>query len=137
MKIFKPKTKQKVFACAKRKSAIAKSFLSEGYGQIFINDKKIEDYFKNHILLLSDAVSSILFLKCQNKYNINIFLKGGGFSAQAGAVKLALAKLLSQVSLTYLRLLAKNSFLKSDSRIKERRKFGLKKARKASQYSKR
>ena len=137
MKTFKIKTNKKVFACAKRKSAIAKSFLCEGNGEIFINDKKIEEYFKSHILLLNHAVSPILFLKCQDKYKVNIFLKGGGFAAQAGAVKLVLAKVLSQKNSVYLKLLAKNSFLKSDSRIKERRKFGLKKARKASQYSKR
>lgn len=137
MKFSKTQKNPEVFSCGKRKSAIAKIVLYKGNGQIFVNFKKIHDYFKNHKLLLKEAVSSIIFVKCQNDYNLNIFVEGGGIVAQASAIKLAISKSFAQINHIYSKALAKHMYLKTDSRVKERRKYGLKKARKASQYSKR
>jgi small subunit ribosomal protein S9 len=117
---------------AKRKTAIAKVFLIEGLGNIFLNNKKLIN--KN---IKEFIIKPIIILNLQKKFDINIFSSGGGYQAQLNAICLALSKTLILINITYKLLLKKNSLLTSDSRIKERRKYGLKKARKASQYSKR
>jgi small subunit ribosomal protein S9 len=87
---------------------------------------------------LFTLVSNIYkLLEINNKYDTFIKVTGGGVSSQEGAVHLAICKAISKINEDYYFILRKNSFLTSDSRIKERRKYGLKKARKASQFTKR
>ena len=78
-----------------------------------------------------------LLLDLNNKYDVTIFSKGGGINSQLEAIRLAISKALITIDPTYKTILNESNLLNRDSRIKERRKYGLKKARKASQYSKR
>jgi small subunit ribosomal protein S9 len=121
----------------KRKTSIAKVFLKEGSGIIQINKKPIESFFSAIGDEIEIIKTPLILLNLNQKYDINIKVKGGGISGQLAAIQLAISKALSTQNLEYRPLLKQNLFLRRDSRIKERRKYGLKKARKASQYSKR
>jgi len=123
----------------KRKTSVAKIFLKEGSGLIVINDKTFENFFSGvGVWEIESIKNPFLVLNLDNnKYDINILVKGGGISSQLDAIRLAVAKAICKMSNDYRSILKQNSFLRRDSRIKERRKYGLKKARKASQYSKR
>jgi small subunit ribosomal protein S9 len=121
----------------KRKTAVAKVFLKEGSGTIIVNGKPWEEFFfgigEEKDLIKNPFIS----LNLLNQYNVEIKVKGGGINAQFDAIRLGIAKALSVINSEYRPILNQNLFLRRDSRIKERRKYGLKKARKASQYSKR
>jgi small subunit ribosomal protein S9 len=78
-----------------------------------------------------------IFVNVNNKYDVDVKVKGGGVSSQMDAIRLAIAKALCNINVEYRQVLNQNLLLRRDSRIKERRKYGLKKARKASQFSKR
>jgi small subunit ribosomal protein S9 len=121
----------------KRKTSIAKIFLKKGTGVIHVNNKP----FENSFLTLKDdrelIKTPLIFVNLNNQYDIDIKVRGGGMIAQIEAIKLAIAKAICTISEEYRPLLNQQLFLRRDSRIKERRKYGLKKARKASQYSKR
>ncbi len=121
-----------------RKTAIATVKLVSGPGTtIFVNGKLLEDYFQKNPVYLQILATPYGFEK--NTINCHAFVtvKGGGLRAQADAVRLALCKALIHVFPTSKSYFKKKNFLTRDARIKERRKYGLKKARKASQYSKR
>ena len=123
----------------KRKTSVAKVFLKEGTGQITINKKSFEIFFSS---LAGSGErekikTALLATKLANCYDIFVGVKGGGVNSQLDAISLAIAKSLCQINSTNRQLLSKELLLSRDSRIKERRKYGLKKARKASQYSKR
>jgi small subunit ribosomal protein S9 len=121
----------------KRKTSVAKVFLKEGTGTIMVNGKPWEEFFfgigEEKELIKNPFIS----LNLLNQYSVDIKVKGGGISGQFDAICLAVAKALSTINTEYRPILNQNLFLRRDSRIKERRKYGLKKARKASQYSKR
>lgn len=121
----------------KRKTSVAKVFLKEGSGVITINGKSFEDSFltlKNERELIKNP---LILVNLNNNYDIDIKVKGGGMNSQLDAVKLAIAKGICSINTEYRSILNQQLLLRRDSRIKERRKYGLKKARKASQYSKR
>jgi small subunit ribosomal protein S9 len=121
----------------KRKTSVAKVFLKEGSGVITINGKSFEDSFltlKNERELIKNP---LILVNLNNNYDIDIKVKGGGMNSQLDAVKLAIAKGICSINNEYRSILNQQLLLRRDSRIKERRKYGLKKARKASQYSKR
>jgi small subunit ribosomal protein S9 len=118
----------------KRKTSVAKIFFEKDNTGIKINEKPFDSFFKG-ILDQSKTVRDLTD-KLTN-YKITIFVKGGGTISQVGAILLALSKFLSQISPILKIELKKKKLLTRDARIKERRKYGLKKARKASQYSKR
>ena len=124
-------------AIGKRKTSVAKVFLKEGSGNIIINTKKFEDFFTGVIDECEQIKQPLLLVNLNNKYDIIIKVQGGGISSQMDAMKLAIAKSLCQINNEYRQIFSKNTLLCRDSRIKERRKYGLKKARKAPQYSKR
>jgi small subunit ribosomal protein S9 len=124
-------------AFAKRKTARAKIFLNSGLGSVLINNKTPEVYFKNFKEEFELIYKPYKLLNLTQQYHLNIKVCGGGLKAQLSAIILAFSKLLSQENINYRQILKKHLLLRSDSRIKERRKYGLKKARKASQYSKR
>jgi small subunit ribosomal protein S9 len=121
----------------KRKTSVAKVFLKEGTGQITVNKKSFEDFFSGTINERELIKTPFLLLDLNNKYDVTIFSKGGGINSQLEAIRLAISKALITIDPTYKTILNESNLLNRDSRIKERRKYGLKKARKASQYSKR
>jgi small subunit ribosomal protein S9 len=121
----------------KRKTSVAKVFLTEGSGKITTNTKSFEDFFSGVSEERELIKSPFVFVNLNNKYDVDIKVKGGGISSQMDAIRLAIAKAICTINTEYRPLLNQNLLLRRDSRIKERRKYGLKKARKASQYSKR
>jgi small subunit ribosomal protein S9 len=121
----------------KRKTSIAKIFLKEGSGIISINNKPFEESFLNLKEERELIKQPLILANLGNNYDISIKVKGGGIIAQINAIKLALSKAICTINLEYRTVLNEHLLLRRDSRIKERRKYGLKKARKASQYSKR
>lgn len=121
----------------KRKTSVAKVFLKEGSGIITVNQKKFEDFFAGVAEEREKMKHPFLLVNLNNKYDISINVKGGGISSQMDAIRLAIAKSICQINNEYRKILNQDLLLRRDSRIKERRKYGLKKARKASQYSKR
>ena len=124
-------------AVGRRKSAVASVRLFESSKmQFLINDREMEAYFPTEYL--SDtARASMVKPKIAQKFKVVAKVRGGGVAAQAEAVRLGIARALTVYDAELRGKLKKEGFLKRDSRIKERRKFGLKKARKASQWSKR
>ncbi|MEO6458334.1 MAG: 30S ribosomal protein S9 [Chloroflexia bacterium] len=134
----KTETKQAYFyGTGRRKSAVARVRLYPGSGQIVVNSKSVEDYFGaravyhqmvNHPLELTESMS---------KYNVTIKVLGGGVTGQAGAVRHGLARALIQADPALRTILKKAGLLARDAREKERKKPGLKRARKAPQYTKR
>ena len=120
----------------RRKSATARVFLEEGTGKIYINNKTIQDYFP-YYLDQRQILIPLLLTKLLNDYNCTIKVFGGGRVGQIGAIKLAISRAICSMDSSKRGLLKQQGLLSRDARVKERRKYGLKKARKASQYSKR
>lgn len=118
----------------KRKTSIAKVFFERGDSCIKINDKEFNEFFAG-VLDQSKKISDLT--NRLSNYKINIKVKGGGIIGQLNAILLALAKFIVYIEPNIKMELKKKQLLTRDARIKERRKYGLKKARKASQYSKR
>jgi small subunit ribosomal protein S9 len=121
----------------KRKTSVAKVFLTEGTGSIKVNNKNFEDFFSGLPEEKELINNPFILVNLLNKFDLDIKVKGGGISSQMDAIRLAISKALCTVNNEFRPILNTNLLLRRDSRIKERRKYGLKKARKASQYSKR
>ena len=121
----------------KRKCAVAKVFLKEGTGAIKVNEKSFEDFFSGTSSEREMIKNPLIITNLNNTYDITVSIHGGGITAQLEAIRLAISKAICQIDNNYRATLNQTSLLSRDSRIKERRKYGLKKARKASQYSKR
>ncbi|MEQ6897201.1 30S ribosomal protein S9 [Microbacterium sp. KR10-403] len=124
-------------AVGRRKQAIARVRLIPGEGKITINGRAFEDYFPNklHQQLITDPFT---VLDLTGSYDVVARIHGGGPSGQAGALRLGIARALNEIDAGNNRpTLKKAGFLSRDARVKERKKAGLKKARKAPQYSKR
>lgn len=124
-------------ATGRRKEAIARVRIVPGTGRWTINGRTLEDYFPNkvHQQLVNDPFKTLNF---EGAYDVLARIDGGGISGQAGALRLGVARCLNAIDLEGNRAdLKKAGFLTRDARIKERKKYGLKKARKAPQYSKR
>ena len=121
----------------KRKTSIAAAYITKGSGLITINKKKFADFFNSNLGEEDKIKSPLILLDLTQLYDINILIKGGGISSRIEAIRLAISKSLCQLNIEYRAKLKANFFLNRDSRIKESRKYGLKKARKAPQYSKR
>lgn len=126
------------YQITRRKTAIAKIELYSGCGDIFINNKSINIYFLNNCLLLQKIKQFLKLIPFdQMLSNIFIFTQGGGLESQLNAILLGLSKLLALKFPFFEPKLQQFGFLTSDLRVKERKKYGLRKARKAPQYSKR
>lgn len=120
----------------RRKSAIARvRIVADSKNSITINDKSVSDFIK--VAELERVASEPLSNESTQKWNVTVIVKGGGISSQAEAIRLGLSRALIKSDQTLRSALKKEGFLKRDPRVKERRKFGLKKARKAPQWSKR
>jgi small subunit ribosomal protein S9 len=120
----------------RRKEAIVRVRLMPGTGQFTLNGRSIEDYFPNkvHQQLIREP---FVTLDRTDQYDVIALLHGGGVSGQAGALRLGIARALIEVETADRPALKRAGFLTRDPRAKERKKYGLKKARKAPQYSKR
>jgi small subunit ribosomal protein S9 len=120
----------------RRKEAVVRVRLLPGTGQYTLNGRTIENYFPNkvHQQLINEP---FVLLERAEQYDVIARLHGGGTSGQAGALRLAIARALQEIEADDRPALKKAGFLTRDARIKERKKYGLKKARKAPQYSKR
>lgn len=121
----------------RRKEAVARVRLVPGVGKWTINGRDLEDYFPNkvHQQLVN---SPFAVLDIENKFDVHARITGGGVSGQAGALRLGVARALNAIDLEHNRLtLKKSGFLTRDARVVERKKAGLKKARRAPQYTKR
>ena len=120
----------------RRKSSVARVIISNGKGQYTINKRNIENYFGRDVLKMVTKQPFEL-LGIEGKYNVDVNVKGGGLSGQAGAIRLGISRGIEKVNPDYRKILKENGFLTRDSRKVERKKPGLKKARKSSQFSKR
>ena len=120
----------------RRKEAIVRVRLLPGTGQFRLNGRTIEEYFPNkvHQQLIREP---FVTLEKAEQYDVIALLKGGGVTGQAGALRLAIARALIEIEADDRPALKKAGFLTRDPRVVERKKYGLKKARKAPQYSKR
>ena len=123
-------------ATGRRKSSVARVRLVPGEGNIIINGRELKNYFGLKTLEL--IVNQPLELtETKGKYDVLVNVCGGGFSGQAGAIRHGISRALLKVDAELRAALKKAGYLTRDPREKERRKYGLKKARKASQFSKR
>jgi len=125
-----------IMATGRRKTASARVRLVPGTGRVTINGKEIDDYFADPVLK-AQVVSPLRLTNTDGRYDVYITAKGGGLSGQAGAARHGVARALLQVDENYRANLKKAGYLTRDPLMKERKKYGLKKARKASQFSKR
>ena len=128
--------KEYIYATGKRKSSIARVNIIPGTGKITVNKKDMDEVFKldtlKAIILKPFNVANMM-----EKYDVEATVTGGGFAGQAGAIAHGIAKALATTDPEVRTVLKRNGLLTRDSRVKERRKYGLKKARKAPQFSKR
>lgn len=124
------------YATGRRKSAVARVFLKSGTGKVTINGVEGEKYFPNKYLVI-DLLRPLDLVGLNGRFDINITVKGGGYSAQEGAARLGVARALLLVNGDFRKTLKSNGLITVDSRVVERKKYGLHKARKAPQFSKR
>ena len=120
----------------RRKSSIARVRLVEGSGKITINGKDIDEFFGLETLKVI-VRQPLTVTNTTAKYDVIANVKGGGFTGQAGAIRHGIARALNEANSEFRPALKSNGFLTRDPRMKERKKYGLKKARKAPQFSKR
>lgn len=121
----------------KRKQSIARVFLIPGNGNIIINNIPGEKYLQYNPSYLNNIWLPLKILNLEKQFDIITIVKGGGITGQAESIRLGVARLLCKMKLQNRTLLKPYGLLTRDSRIKERKKYGLRKARKAPQYSKR
>lgn len=131
------KKKIQYWGTGRRKSAVARvRLIPEGNGTIVINKLPFEDYFKKDTLRYI-VNQPLVITATSTSFDVAVNVKGGGFSGQAGAVRHGIARALCEADLALRPTLKSAGFLTRDPRSKERKKYGLHKARKASQFSKR
>lgn len=124
------------YGTGRRKKSTARVRLVPGSGKIIINGRAAEDYFpyETQLLILNQP---LVATETQGTYDILVNVNGGGFTGQAGAIRHGIARALLQANPEYRATLKREGFLTRDPRMKERKKYGLKAARKAPQFSKR
>jgi len=125
------------YGLGRRKAATARARLFKGKGSITINERPAAEYLSGNATLLAEITDPLALVSKQKDYDITILVKGGGTSGQVDAIKLAIAKALTVDHADLRSTLKKAEFLKRDPREKERKKYGLRSARKKEQYSKR
>ena len=128
--------KERVYATGKRKNSIARVWLKKGEGKISINGKPIKDYFSRPVLQMI-VNQPLEIIQSVGNYDIKATVKGGGLSGQAGALRHGISKALTLYDVGLRKALKKVGFLTRDSRVVERKKPGLAKARRSYQFSKR
>ena len=126
-----------IWATGRRKKAIARVRIMEGKGQITVNKVSLDEYFAGNDILKTIATQALNLVGALDKYDVFVNVYGGGLSGQAGAIRHGIARALVLVNENYKPEIKAAGFLSRDPRMKERKKYGLKKARKAPQFSKR
>ena len=136
--------KRSFYGTGRRKSAVARVTLTPGKGKITVNGRDVNEYMPFPTLVM-DLKQPLVLTNNENTFDIDVKVNGGGFSGQAGAIRLAITKALVEFDAeadqaredAYKKVLREAGFLTRDPRVKERKKYGLKKARRAPQFSKR
>ena len=128
--------KTKYTAIGRRKSSVATVTLTPGKGNITVNGKDVKDYMPYETLVM-DLVQPLELVESKDKYDVTIVVRGGGFSGQTGAIRLGITRALMLANQENRPALKDAGMVTRDARIKERKKYGLKKARRAPQFSKR
>jgi small subunit ribosomal protein S9 len=126
----------KIYATGRRKTSVARVWVKPGSGNIVINKLPLSDYFRRQTLVLI-VKQPLESLSKSDAYDIFVTVDGGGWSGQAGAVRLGIARCLTQIDEKNRKPLRAEGFLTRDARGVERKKYGRKKARKRYQFSKR
>lgn len=124
------------YGTGRRKKSIARVYLAPGTGKITINKKDINEYFGLETLKVI-VRQPLVATENDGKFDVTVNVRGGGIAGQAGAIRHGISRALLQEDTENRPVLKKEGFLTRDSRMKERKKYGLKKARKAPQFSKR
>ena len=127
---------EQYYGTGRRKAAVARVFLRPGNGRITVNGKEFQDYFRG-ILVGVQALEPLKVTNTAGRYDALITVAGGGPSGQADAIKLGVARALLRVDPNFRPALKTGGYLTRDARIVESKKYGLKKARRAPQFSKR
>jgi small subunit ribosomal protein S9 len=126
----------KFYGTGRRKKSIARVYLTPGTGKITVNKRDIDDYFGLETLKVV-VRQPLVATDTVEKFDILVNVHGGGFTGQAGAIRHGIARALCEADADYRPVLKKEGFLTRDPRMKERKKYGLKGARRAPQFSKR
>ena len=126
----------KFYGTGRRKKSIARVYLTPGKGNIVINKRSIDEYFGLETLKVI-VRQPLAATDTADKFDILVNVKGGGYTGQAGAIRHGIARALLTVDADYRPVLKKAGYLTRDPRMKERKKYGLKAARRAPQFSKR
>lgn len=130
------KSKERYYGTGRRKKSVARVYLMPGKGDIVINKRPLNDYVG--LESLKKIINQpFIATKTEGKFNVLVNVFGGGISGQAGAIRHGISRALLEVDPEYRSVLKKEGFLTRDPRMKERKKYGLKSARRAPQFSKR
>ena len=136
--------KKVITASGRRKSSVAQVKMVPGTGKITVNGKDVNEYLPFEVLVM-DLRQPLVATNNESTFDIEVVVKGGGFSGQTGAIRLAITKALlaydantdASSETSYRKIFKEEGFITRDPRVKERKKYGLKKARRAPQFSKR
>ena len=131
------KKANEVVTTGRRKCSIAVAKVVKGKGRIFINGKTLKGYFGNRPTLEMMIYRPLVLTDNQDKYDVRVKAVGGGVAAQAGAIRHAISRAILEINVETKPVLKQEGLLTRDARIKERKKYGRKKARKRFQFSKR
>ena len=139
----KKNDKRVFYGTGRRKSSVARVILTPGKGKITVNGRDVNEYMPFDVLVM-DLKQPLVLTNNEETFDIDVNVTGGGFSGQAGAIRLGITRALLEYDLdnadkedSYRKVLKANGFVTRDSRAKERKKYGLKAARRAPQFSKR
>lgn len=137
------KNNRTFYGTGRRKSSVARVILTPGKGKITVNGKDINEYMPFEVLIM-DLKQPLVVTNNENTFDIEVNVNGGGFSGQTGAIRLGITRALLEYDKaneknedSYRKILKSNGFVTRDARSKERKKYGLKAARRAPQFSKR
>jgi small subunit ribosomal protein S9 len=129
-------TKSQFYGTGRRRESVARVYIKTGPAKFTVNGRPVDDYFKN-VAWHTAAVEPLKFTQMLDQLEVNATVKGGGVGGQAGAVRMGLSRALSILNPELRPALRKNGFLTRDPRMKERKKYGQKGARRRFQFSKR
>ena len=124
------------YGTGRRKSSVARVFMTPGTGNITINGRTVDDYFGLETLKVI-MKQPLVATQTTDQFDLKITVKGGGYTGQAGAIRHGIARALCEADAEFRPVLKKAGYLTRDPRMKERKKYGLKSARRAPQFSKR
>lgn len=127
----------KIYATGKRKSAIAKVWIKSGKGRLIINGKSLDDWLGGHEAIKMKVMQPLVLTKQEKSVDIVAVAFGGGYNAQAEALRHGISKALNLFDVSFRAILKPNGLLTRDSRVVERKKYGKRKARRSPQFSKR